>query len=248
MSGFISSLLIQIGIRSPLPPQPSNQPNDDQAKFHLNEPTNPSCDSEDHKFVPQPDQDHGQKSNCGDAGAGSLHSPPFFTTLPKEMDGRNLQAEGTRSVTDNTSGSIQNVAHATTDGSFDATYEIDVSSGNSQGSHPSRAPNSPSEPQYAASGIAIQEPQRSLDNALDPEGLTQSSLPADDGMGVLRSKIIAIRELGLTNVEKARMVHGLMTEGYNSSRELPSTSSPPSPEQPTSPRTPRASEINTSRP
>lgn len=251
MSGFISSLLIQIGIRSPLPPQPSKQPNDDQAKFHLNERTNPSCNSEDHKFGPQLDQDHGQKSNCGDAGAGSLHSPPFFTTLPKEMDGRNLQAEGTRSVTDNTPGS-RNIA-ATTVGSLDPTYEIDVTaqpdgSGNPQGSHPSEVSNSPSEPQYAASGIAIGEPRRSLDNALDPEGLTQSSLPADDGMGVLRSKIIAIRELGLTNVEKARMVHGLMTEGYNSSRELPNTSSPPSLELPTSPRTPRASEINTSRP
>ncbi|CAG8885753.1 unnamed protein product [Penicillium egyptiacum] len=257
MNGFISSLLIQIGIRSPLPPQPSSQPNDDQAKFHLNGPTHPSCDSEDHKFVPRPDQDHGQKSNCGDAGAGSLHSPCFFTTLPKEMDGRNLQAEGTRSVTHNTPGSVQNIV-AITDRSFDPAHEIEVaaqsdSSGNPQASDPGEALDSPSEPQYAASGIAIVEPRRSLDNAFDPEGLAQSSLPADDGMGVLRSKIIAIRELRLTNVEKARMVHGLMTEGYNSSRELPSTpgmgaSSPPSLGVPTSPRTPRASGINTFRP
>lgn len=261
MSGFISSLLIQIGIRSPLPPQPSSQPNDDQAKSHLSEPTNPPSDSKDHKFVSPRGQDHRQKSNCGDAGAGSLHSPPFFTTLPKEMDGRNLQPEGTRSVTHNTPGSIQNIA-ATTDGSFDPTNEIDVSlqpdsSGNSQASHPSDALNSHNEPQYAASAIAIGEPRRSLDDAFDPEGLARSSLPADDGMGVLRSKIIAIRELRLTNVEKARMVHGLMTEGYNSSRELPSIpgmgvfstpSSPPSLELPTSLRTPQTSEINTSRP
>jgi uncharacterized CHY-type Zn-finger protein len=46
------------------------------------------------------------------------------------------------------------------------------------------------------------------------------SLPADDGMGWLRNKIHAIRELDLGNDEKARMVHDLMTESYNSSRIL----------------------------
>lgn len=261
MSGLISSLLIQIGIRSPLPPQPSRQPNDDQPKFHLNEPTNPSSDSEDHKLVSQPGQDHEQKSNCRDAGAGCLHSSPFFTTLPKEMDGRNLQPEGTQSVTHNTPTSIQNIA-ATTDGSYDPTHEINVTVqpdnlSNPQPSHPNEALNSHNEPQPAASAISISEPRRSLDNAFDPEGLAHSSLPADDGMGVLRSKIIAIRDLRLTNVEKARMVHGLMTEGYNSARELPSTPgmgvfSPPSSPQslglPTNQETPRAWEINTSRP
>ncbi|KAI2712865.1 hypothetical protein CBS147318_7468 [Penicillium roqueforti] len=259
MSGFISSLLIQAGILSPLPPQPNSQPNDDEAKFHLNKPTYPSCDSEGHKLSPLLDQDHGQNSNCGDAGAGSLHSPPFFTTLPKEMDGRNSQSEGTRSVTHNTPGSIQNI-DATAGASIDHTHEIDVtvqpdSSGNSLVSHPSEALSSSNEPQHAST-ISTSEPRQSLDNAFDPEGLAQSSLPADDGMGVLRSKIIAIRELELTNVEKARMVHGLMTEGYHSSRELRSApglgvfstpSSPASLGLPTSPRTPRASEINTSR-
>ncbi|KAJ5185995.1 hypothetical protein N7491_006134 [Penicillium cf. griseofulvum] len=260
MSGFISSLLIHIGIRSPSPP---SQPNDDQAKVHLNEQTYPSSDSENNKFVFQPGQDHGHKSNCGDAGAGSLHSPPFFTTLPKEMDGRNLQPEGTQSVTHNTPGTIQNIP-ATTAGPSDPTHEIDVtvypnSSGNSQASHPSEALNSPNEPQYVASEIAIGEPRGSLGSAFDPEGLAQSSLPADDGMGVLRSKIIAIRDLRLTNVEKARMVHSLMTEGYNSSRDrdllnapgtgvLSTPSSPRSLGLSTSPRTPRASEINASRP
>ncbi|OQE37894.1 hypothetical protein PENCOP_c009G08819 [Penicillium coprophilum] len=260
MSDFISSLLIQIGIRSPLP-SPSSQPNDDQAKVHLNEPTNPSSASEDHKFAVHPDQDHRQDSNCGDAGAGSLHSPPFFTTLPKEMDGRNLQPEGTRSVTYNTLGSIENVA-ATMDSPFDPTHEIDFnvqldSPGNPQASHPSEVPNSHTESQYPASAIAIGESRRSLGNAFEPEGQAPSSLPADDGMGVLRSKIIAIRELGLTNGEKARMVHGLMTEGYNSSRELSSTpgpgvlSTPSSPQSlglPTSPRAPRSLAISNSKP
>ena len=69
------------------------------------------------------------------------------------------------------------------------------------------------------------------------------SLPEDDGMGWLRKKIHVIRDLDLSNNEKARMVHELMTESYNSTRILPPVSpsmlapmlSPPSTNHPTSP-------------
>lgn len=43
-------------------------------------------------------------------------------------------------------------------------------------------------------------------------------LPEDDGMGALRRRIHAIRDLGRTNTEQARMIHDLMTEKYNSSQ------------------------------
>ncbi|KMK61219.1 CHY and RING finger domain-containing protein [Aspergillus fumigatus Z5] len=46
----------------------------------------------------------------------------------------------------------------------------------------------------------------------------QFLLPEDDGMGVLRKKIHAIRDLQCSNEEKARMIHELMTERYNASR------------------------------
>jgi uncharacterized CHY-type Zn-finger protein len=46
----------------------------------------------------------------------------------------------------------------------------------------------------------------------------QSLLPEDDGMGALRSRIHAIRDLGYTSTDQARMIHDLMTENYNSSR------------------------------
>ena len=75
------------------------------------------------------------------------------------------------------------------------------------------------------------------------------ALPADDGMGVLRQKIHAIRDMQSTNTEKARMVHELMTEKYNASRvdsdgsnesvsAMLSPSSPRSPEQKASPMSP----------
>ncbi|GFF49773.1 predicted protein [Aspergillus udagawae] len=46
----------------------------------------------------------------------------------------------------------------------------------------------------------------------------QFLLPEDDGMGVLRKKIHAIRDLQSSNEEKARMIHELMTERYNASQ------------------------------
>lgn len=45
-----------------------------------------------------------------------------------------------------------------------------------------------------------------------------SSLPEDDGMGALRKKIHAIRDLNYSSMEQARMIHDLMTENYNASR------------------------------
>jgi uncharacterized CHY-type Zn-finger protein len=265
MSDFISSLLIQVGIRSPnLPPPPTRQPHDTQSSPQLNEPTKTSTsDSKvgDHKLVTQPSQDHRHTLNCGDAGAGSLHSAVFFTTLPKEMDGRNFQPEGNRPVANDTSESIQNAAEII----FNPTHGAEVtplldrgdSSTNPQASHTDEMVGPQTEPHIGASEVAVERPQRSLGNAFGLDAPAQSSLPADDGMGVLRSKIIAIRELQLTSIEKARLVHDLMTEDYKSSRDLSSTpgaavrSTPSSPRNlglPTSPRALRASETNTSVP
>ncbi|RAQ62626.1 CHY and RING finger domain protein [Aspergillus flavus] len=44
------------------------------------------------------------------------------------------------------------------------------------------------------------------------------SLPEDDGMGALRKKIHAIRDLNHSSMEQARMIHELMTENYNAFR------------------------------
>ncbi|KAB8259571.1 hypothetical protein BDV32DRAFT_150215 [Aspergillus pseudonomiae] len=72
----------------------------------------------------------------------------------------------------------------------------------------------------------------------------QSSLPEDDGMGALRKKIHAIRDLNYSSTEQARMIHELMTENYNASRSnlgnqtirmTPSLSRLRSPDRPVSP-------------
>ena len=44
------------------------------------------------------------------------------------------------------------------------------------------------------------------------------SLPADDGMGVMRKRIIEIQMMNSSNREKSRLIHELMTEQYSSSQ------------------------------
>jgi hypothetical protein len=48
--------------------------------------------------------------------------------------------------------------------------------------------------------------------------LVSESLPADDGMTHLRARIHQIRDLQISEQERARMVHSLMTERYNHMR------------------------------
>ncbi|ODH49674.1 hypothetical protein GX48_04198 [Paracoccidioides brasiliensis] len=48
-------------------------------------------------------------------------------------------------------------------------------------------------------------------------GKYRTTLPEDDGMSSLREKIHNIRDAAVSNAEKARLIHGLMTENYNSS-------------------------------
>ncbi|PGH17031.1 hypothetical protein AJ79_01415 [Helicocarpus griseus UAMH5409] len=52
---------------------------------------------------------------------------------------------------------------------------------------------------------------------LNWEGRDRLILPEDDGMSTLRDKIHSIRDATVSNEEKARLIHGLMTEKYNSS-------------------------------
>lgn len=50
-------------------------------------------------------------------------------------------------------------------------------------------------------------------------GVGDGSLPEDDGMGHIRKRIIAIQRTDNSNEEKARLVHGLMTEKHNLSQQ-----------------------------
>jgi uncharacterized CHY-type Zn-finger protein len=45
---------------------------------------------------------------------------------------------------------------------------------------------------------------------------TTKQLPEDDGMSILRSKIHRIRDSDISTIDKAHLIHSLMTETYNS--------------------------------
>ncbi|KAL9021347.1 MAG: hypothetical protein Q9185_001458 [Variospora sp. 1 TL-2023] len=47
---------------------------------------------------------------------------------------------------------------------------------------------------------------------------SEGRLPADDGMSLMRKRIVAIQRTNSSSAEKARMVHDLMTEPYNLSQ------------------------------
>lgn len=59
-------------------------------------------------------------------------------------------------------------------------------------------------------------------------------LPEDDGMGFLRKRIHDIRDRPMSSVEKARLIHGLMTENYSSSQISLHSIPPPRPHSPAS--------------
>lgn len=73
-----------------------------------------------------------------------------------------------------------------------------------------------------------------LATGLSSSRVGDGSLPADDGMGHIRKRILAIQRMETSNIEKARLVHDIMTERYTSSQ--PSLHNPhfPRPQSPAS--------------
>ena len=63
----------------------------------------------------------------------------------------------------------------------------------------------------ATSSVRRSTPRTGSQNA----GAMSESLPADDGMAHLRMRIHEIRALKATDQERARLIHGLMTERYH---------------------------------
>ncbi|KAH8693082.1 zinc-ribbon-domain-containing protein [Talaromyces proteolyticus] len=70
--------------------------------------------------------------------------------------------------------------------------------------------NTPGEPSSSSTGSTL--------DRYDVQQLRE--LPEDDGMMFLRKKIHAIRDNNTTSLEKARLIHSLMTESYDSARKV----------------------------
>lgn len=70
------------------------------------------------------------------------------------------------------------------------------------------------------SGLSLRTTGQDTNGGINNFGsrIGNGSLPADDGMGHMRHKILAIQGMEITNAEKAHMIHELMTERYTSSQ------------------------------
>jgi uncharacterized CHY-type Zn-finger protein len=80
-------------------------------------------------------------------------------------------------------------------------------------------------------------PSRSRSSTQDQPSanrLRSGSLPADDGMGPLRQQIVMIQALEVPAEQKARMMHRLLTQGYNHAQEIYHAKHQPRPASPAS--------------
>lgn len=234
MSSLLSTLLIELGFRQPPPPSQPASPGPHVTNDLTDPPsstpqTNSSSSESGERQLLRPNQDYpGRESRIGDARC--LHGSAFLPALPKDMDRRSLEPGSTGwprviPATTGDPGGTQRDTHTT----------IDLRSEQPRAAQPS-------EPAQNATPESIAPPGSDSvsSNNLVLDEMGQLLLPADDGMGALRKKIHAIRDLELSNAEKAHMVHDLMTENYNSSREaFPTPLGPFSPPL-SSPKTDRA--------
>lgn len=220
MSSFITSLLTELGFRTRLPRTLQPRP---EAEASPNGQTYPTSNHNGDSTSREISKDSRViERSSGDAG--NLPAPPFFATLPKEMDGRIPEPEGSRlaphhgRITDN-----QPIPVTNTHPTGPITHNVSgVLSATREGQRPEQ--DGTSGQRAPPLGTGQDGSGQSQIGALDIDELGQTSLPADDGMGWLRKKIHTIRDLDLNNNEKARMVHELMTESYNSTRSLPPVS------------------------
>ncbi|EAW22978.1 RING finger and CHY zinc finger domain-containing protein [Aspergillus fischeri NRRL 181] len=223
MSGLISSLLIETIVRQAR--RLSNQtdshpPYDDDLADSLpitqSSSSSVTYDGNDHAEVSSRNGDHetsatGLNGDCSDAGGtpSVLCPPPPSEPSSRRHDmSPNQSRFGTAIASPQSLHGLSDTEHV--DGV--RTYTAPEVTG---ADSPSVSPPNMA---FEANPSAQESHHLSArhDN-LDDIG-DQFLLPEDDGMGVLRKKIHAIRDLQSSNEEKARMIHGLMTERYNASQ------------------------------
>ena len=237
MSGLISSLLIEPVIRRTgrLSYQTNAQPPDsdpsrstqDQATAH------PLSDDNGSTEITKPDQMQ-EHTELGRGYAGPANDPATLDS------GASRYGHGTNAVSP---------ARSETSTEYSQANEILVSTTSSGSVGPAPGVDASATPTQDVSRrttpLNMQGRRHSSGHTFDLDDIGgQSPLPEDDGMGVMRKKIHAIRDMGSSNTVKARMIHELMTENYNALRERSgnqnasmalSPTSPQSPERPSTP-------------
>ncbi|RAL00236.1 RING finger and CHY zinc finger domain-containing protein [Aspergillus ibericus CBS 121593] len=240
MSGLITSLFLEPVIRQArrlsqqasisLSPSDNRPESPASTRDHV-PPADGNCKAAyNETIMPDPRQEKHAESPSHGGYAGSDHGRAISPTLlPIDSTNRHHEAEHNLST---------------------AWPEIPAGESSLHLSGSSNTPRSPSASLIRFAPVAfparetppsvdIQRAEQRLNDQVSvDEGGFAFSLPEDDGMGALRKKIHAIRDLGSSNADQARMIHALMTENYHASQKnlgdqsIPSSPSLPSPRSP----------------
>ncbi|KAF9887438.1 hypothetical protein FE257_010155 [Aspergillus nanangensis] len=228
MSGLISSLLIEPVVRQarrlsqqtdhPPPPAADTQP--EHTTTNQTQITSKGGRVHNgHTNVMMSDLESDNQYGAGlhTEGAESNNDPSSSPTPPPIDENRQPDSTGgpPRSPPDQIDGTWNNVSLQTIDGRLDSISGHRASPASSGRD----APDSMSTATTYHTSLNVGDIERLSDNTLDVDGPgAHFWLPEDDGMGILRKRIHAIRDLQSTNMDKARLIHELMTENYNASR------------------------------
>lgn len=238
MSGLLSSLLIDPVVRQTRRfsnAQNSHQESLDHAQHETSTPSTPDNDGEE-TIMSSQSQEHTDALSNRHAAP---ESDPASSAMP--MPDSHANQDGRR---------LNLPSSTTSDNGSEYTEASEYNRGAASGPGAADAPSTPTpDVPRETTPRTRRERGRAPENELGMGRANgQFALPADDGMGVLRQKIHAIRDMQSSNTEKARLVHELMTENYNASRvdsdgneissAMLSPSSPRSPEQQAIPMAP----------
>ncbi|KAE8379461.1 hypothetical protein BDV26DRAFT_259509 [Aspergillus bertholletiae] len=246
MTGLITSLLIEPVVRQArrLSQQTGeSSPPVTQASSiygrHSSDRSEDNCDNIARGVMPYPEQELHPDVGAYDEYVASEDSPSSVMFRPTGFNDQNHETEpasvshSSRQITSNTLFEDPD-SHAAFMRSIDLTEP--------QQAALSAIPTQDASQQTSPSLRGTQRVSHSHLGLVDMGG--QASLPEDDGMGALRKKIHAVRDLNYSSMEQARMIHELMTENYNASRSIldnqtikttPSQFRPRTPDRPVTP-------------
>ena len=220
MSSFIDSILTELGFRSRvLHTAETHDQLEALPNGEITAPSSPNGDAE----TQGSGKDH-RKLKPINGDASILPDRVFFTALPKEMDGRTAELESSQTQpsqnpsVDNETSTLTNIL--STEYADNHVTNMRIINGENQNFLQNNTPAPYTTPLRTTSGLNSDESGHLQDATQATGELSRAALPADDGMGWLRKKIHAIRDLDLESNEKARMVHELMTANYKSRQVL----------------------------
>ncbi|RAK74094.1 RING finger and CHY zinc finger domain-containing protein [Aspergillus fijiensis CBS 313.89] len=237
MSGLLSSLLIEPVVRQArrLSQQTTPPPSSDSLAAEKDHCSSVASNGTEfpHSAVMIDSANPVDLSNAGDAGSEDgrpvTSTPPSSSSSSRVSRGPEHRFPAGWTINAGHAGVSQNTSPRMTRTNTLTSPQQTVSAPTRQDVFQSSSPHS-------------HTPEQALSNMVGTDESGPSALPEDDGMGALRRRIHAIRDVGYSNTDQARMIHALMTEKYNLHRVDSADQSTPRSPTPLTPQSPKQDE------